>query len=647
MGIPLRVLVIEDNDDDAALVLRDLRQAAYQPASERVTTASEMQAALAQRAWDLIVCDYSMPHFSGIEALTIAQKHDCDVPFIFVSGSIGEDTAVEAMKQGAHDYVMKNNRKRLIPAIQRELREADGRRQRKRAEEALRQSEASYRELFENAVYGIYRSTIEGRFLDVNPSLVRILGYDRREELMATSLLHIWQRASDRNEAIRQLEAGNRVDAAEYEWKRKDGTPIVVRLSVRPITDPQGSLRAFESIVEDVTERRQLERQVLALQKFEALGRLVGGIAHDFNNVLGAVLGWAELGMLETPTHASARKRFTLIGEQAKRAASLIKQLLAFARQQVLEPHNISLNRLIGQSTDLLTRLVGEEVTLDVKLDEGLHIVNADATQVEQILMNLSVNARDAMPDGGQLIIETRNVHLDKEACLRHRYVRPGRFAALFVSDTGTGIDPAVQDRIFEPFFSTKEVGKGTGLGLATVYGIVKQHNGFVEVQSVHGQGTTFSIYFPAVDAAEDAVAAEDHSTLMGGSETILVADDNDGLRELTREYLEAQGYVVFAAQDGEEAVKLFEQHQADIDLLLFDVAMPKVSGPQAYRRIAGLCSGIPVIFSTGYSAESTLVRDSLGKELSILQKPFSSESLAHKVRQVLDRSSRKKVAAG
>lgn len=382
-----------------------------------------------------------------------------------------------------------------------------------------------------------------------------------------------------------------------------------------------------------------LNKQHLSqIEKCETIGRLATGIAHDFNNVIGAIMGWAELGLGEVTSGSAAHRHYLRIHEQAARAADLTRQLLAYARRQTLAPRNIYLNDVITGTAELLRTFIGEQVELTLVLASDIAVTSADTVQIEQILMNLCVNARDAMPRGGQLSIETRNVVIDEEFRQRHYYAVPGPYVLLAVSDNGTGIDPATIERIFEPFFSTKEIGRGTGLGLATVYGIVKQHRGFITVDSVLGRGTTFRIYLPAAQGEVHKVEHVREELVRGGTETILVAEDHDGIREMTIEILNGAGYLAIPARDGDEAVNTFAQYREQVDLVLLDVFMPKLLGSEVYGRICVVRPDVPVLFTTGYSTEDPLPLAPLTERTSILQKPYSPRDLVQKTRQLLDR---------
>jgi two-component system cell cycle sensor histidine kinase/response regulator CckA len=510
---------------------------------------------------------------------------------------------------------------------------------RKRAEAALRESEARYRVLVNNASYGICWVTLDGDLIYANPALVHMLGYPSDEELLAiknTRALFIdvtsWEKLY---EVYRRT---GDVDAT-VEWRRKDGKTISVHINGRPAKEPERGRECIEVMVADVTERMALEKQLLQSQKFEAIGQLAGGIAHDFNNMIGAIAGWADLGIEETEPGSRLHRHFDKVRHQADRAAALTRQLLAFARRQVLEPRDVDLNQAVVETLSLLEKVIGDNIEIRPNLAADLATVRADPIQFEQVLMNLCINARDAMPGGGSLVIETSNVTLDEPFCTLQPLARPGQYAMLSVTDTGTGMDAVTLDRIFEPFFTTKEPGKGTGLGLATVYGILRQHGGFVHVHSEPGIGTTFRAYLPVSTAVVAAPPenVEDSHSIPRGSETVLVAEDHDGLRQLAFEILTNLGYQVLVAADGEQALREFQAHGHHIDLAVLDIVLPKLSGPEVYARIRKQNPGIPVIFATGYSTDIELLQKVQRQGLPVLQKPYSPRDLARKVRDALD----------
>jgi signal transduction histidine kinase len=523
MSQPLRVLLAEDDENDAQLVLRALTRDGYAPEYVRVDSRSAMEAALDAGPWDVVISDHAMPSFSSLDALTCLRARGLDVPFIIVSGTIGEETAVQAMRAGAHDYVMKQNLTRLGPAIGRELGEAVQRAERRRAETAL-------------------------------------------------------QRTED---------------------------------------------------------------QLRHAQKMEAIGRLAGGIAHDFNNLLTAIIGYSELLLVELEEGDPCRRDVNEIKMAGDRAAALTRQLLAFSRQQVLEPRVVSLNTIIMEMDQLIRRLLGEDIELSIACQEPLDPIRVDPGQIGQVLMNLVVNARDAMPAGGRLTIETSYAELDEEFARTHVGAPVGSFVQLAVSDNGCGMDADTRARLFEPFFTTKPPGQGTGLGLSTVYGIVKQSLGHMSVYSEAGQGTTFRVNLPRVrdGAALTPAAPQVRRRTTHGSETVLVAEDEAAIRDIVKKVLSADGYAVLEAADGRSAIDLARAPGVRVDILITDVVMPDMNGPALAAEIARLHPDAPVLYLSGYTDRAIVNNGVLQAGLAFLQKPFTPQTLAEKVRQVLDRT--------
>jgi len=511
MDTPLRALIVEDSEDDAALVVRELSQGGFKVMHQRVDSGPSLTAAL-ESEWDIVISDYSMPGFSGAEALKLLRAKNAETPFLYVSGTIGEENAVAALKSGAQDYLIKGKLTRLIPAIERELRDTQARR-----------------------------------------------------------------------------------------------------------------------------ERKRLEVQVHQLQRFEAIGRLAGGIAHDFNNVIGAVLGWAEIGYQELPDGHKTRERLMKIQQQARRASGLTRQLLAFARRQVLQPENLDVNALIKETVSLLGKIIGEQIHIEMHLDPNLTPAWADSTQIEQVIMNLCLNARDAMPKGGRITIRTQMAEVTPGECASRPYFRPGNYVEMIMADQGTGMDENTLEHVFEPFFTTKEVGKGTGLGLATVYGIVKQHGGIIDLDSKLGEGTEFRIYLPRGSGVGHIAEKKADAPVKGGTETILVADDHDGVRETAREMLMSLGYRVLLASSGPEAVETFRGQSDAIHLVVLDVVMPTMTGLDAFEEMRALKPNLRAIFTTGYSAEADALQIATRKGVSVLQKPYGSKDFARTIRSVLD----------
>jgi two-component system, cell cycle sensor histidine kinase and response regulator CckA len=515
---------------------------------------------------------------------------------------------------------------------------------RKRQEEALRESETRYRSLVHSAVYGIYRSSVDGRFLDVNPALVSMLGYESADELLQVSLrTDLYVDPEQRMRLISTHERSRPVQNVEVRWRRKDGRPLTVRLSGRAITDSQGEIKEFEMIAEDVTERRLLEDQLRHSQKMEAIGRLAGGIAHDFNNLLTVIKGYSELVLEELDNTDPLRCEVEEVQKAADRAAGLTRQLLAFSRQQVLAPRVLDLNQVIRNMDRLLHRLLGDEINLTINLDPNLGRAKADPGQIEQVVMNLAVNARDAMAAGGKLMIETVNTELDESYVREHVAVKPGPYVMIAVSDTGVGMTEDIRSRIFEPFFTTKEPGKGTGLGLSTVYGIVKQSDGYVWVYSEAGIGTTFKVYLPRVDAPLDIIPNRGNGLpVHRGTETILLVEDEDGIRALVRQLLSRQGYTVIESRNGGEALLLCERHQGKIDLLLTDVVLQQMSGRELAQRLTLVRPEMRVLYISGYTDDAIVQHGVLNAGTAFLQKPFTTDALIRKVRQLLNTSTDK-----
>ena len=631
MSSVLRVLIAEDSEDDALLLVRELRRGGYDPVYERVDSAAALEAALARQSWDLVIGDHSMPHFSGAAALRLVREHSLDLPFICLSGTITEELAVAAMKAGANDWVTKGQLKRLLPAIERELREARGR-------ATLRATEASYETLVQHAPVGIYRSTPAGRFLAVNRALVQMLGYDSAAAVLRLDMAR--DVYADPAERQRLLERDNysdrQYDELEATWKRQDGRLLTVQLSVRAVRNAAGQVDYYETFVRDVTERRRLQQQVLQAQKMEAVGRLAGGIAHDFNNLLTVITSYSDLLLEDLKPGDPRRDDLEQVRKAAEGAAALTRQLLAFSRQQVVEPRVVSLNAVVEGFQKILRRVIGEDIELATSLAPDLGAVRADVGQLEQVLMNLAVNARDAMPTGGKLTIETANVEREPEGARdpEARAVRP--YVMLAVSDSGCGMDAATKARIFEPFFTTKEAGKGTGLGLATVYGIVQQAGGLIWVYSELGYGTSFKVYLPQVDATPEGAAAQGVRAPRG-TETVLLVEDAAAVRAVTRQALERQGYTVLEAPNGAAALHLAEQHRGPIHLLLTDVVMPELGGRRLAEQLAGLRPDLKVLYASGYTDDAVVRHGVIEATAAYLQKPFTPETLARKVRAVLD----------
>jgi len=515
--------------------------------------------------------------------------------------------------------------------------------ERKRASEALRLSEASFRSVVENAPYGIYRASATGQLLRVNPALQKMLGYESRDELLRLNLATDLYSDPHQHQKILDLLAGQEnFRDVEVEWRRKDGTLALARSSGRLVKNQGEEGDYFEVFAEDVTEQRLLERQLRVAQKMEAIGRLSGGIAHDFNNLLGVIIGYSQILKRKLGISDGLFEHAEEIEKAGQRAASLTRQLLAFSRQQVLAPAVLNLNTLLSDMGKMLPRLIGEDIELALKLDPAIGRVKADQSQVEQVLMNLAVNARDALPQGGKLTIETANVTLDDAYTRHHPGSRAGDFVMLSVTDTGIGMSADTLAHLFEPFFTTKARGKGTGLGLATVYGVVKQSGGYIWVDSELGKGSSFKVYLPRIEeeVGEAKAPAAPIETLQG-AETLLLVEDADALRKLAQTLLVEHGFRVISAANGAEALQVVEKHHAPIDLLLTDVIMPGMNGKMLAERLGQIQAGVKVLYMSGYTDSSIADHGVLDAGTHLLHKPFTEETLIQKVREVLDEGKR------
>jgi PAS domain S-box-containing protein len=495
---------------------------------------------------------------------------------------------------------------------------------------------------------GYYEVDIAGNFTFLNDSLCRILGYPKDEMIGMND-----RRYTDEENAKKLFQIFNKVyrtgqPARGFDWEiiRKDGTKRYVEASVSLMKDLSGNKIGFRGIIRDVTERKQAEKEMAELQeqlrqsqKIEAIGQLAGGVAHDFNNALTLIRVCSQLALMELKEQDPLREKLEMIEKATEQSANLTRQLLAFSRRQVMEMKVIDLNSLVQDMDKMLHRVIGEDIELVSVLAEDLGRVKVDPGQMEQVIVNFALNARDAMPRGGKLTIETANVDLDEKYANNHVGVKPGRYVRVSVSDTGMGMPPEVKARVFDPFFTTKEKGKGTGLGLSTVYGIVKQSGGNIWVYSELGSGATFKVYLPRVDEPLE----EEKERLRGrelprGAEMVLVAEDQEDVRDLVVQILKRQGYEVLVASDGVEALIICQQYKGLIHLLVTDVVMPRMSGRELADQLLHLYPGIKVLYMSGYTDDAIVRHGVLEAGLNFIEKPFSLEALARKVREVLDK---------
>jgi PAS domain S-box-containing protein len=640
MSVALRALLVEDSESDSKLIEHALRRALGAVQCRRVETAEDVEDALATEPWDVIICDWSMPVLNAPKVIEILKESGKDIPLIIASGTVGEETAVKAMRAGARDYVLKEKLVRLAPVVEREVRESRQRQERRHSEEALRISEARFARLAESGIVGIAIADLHGGILEANDAYLKIVGYTR-EELLSGKVSWADMTPPDfRAEAVRAVESLRKFGTAppwETEQIRKDGVHVPVMVAVAMLDHPK-----CIAIVTDLTERkrtelalRRTEEQLRHIQKMEAIGILAGGVAHDFNNLLSIILGYCGMLMEQLDPANPMRADIVEINSAGERGAALTRRLLAFSRQQVVETMTLNLNEVIMGLDSMLRRLIRADIELDVLPEPGLGRCKADAGQIEQIVMNLAVNAIDAMPDGGRLVIETANADLDDEYVVSHVGMKAGQYVMIAISDTGVGMSAEVRARIFEPFFTTKAKGKGTGLGLATVFGIVQQSGGTVQVYSELGRGTTFKVYLPRSDDVPVADTARTNVDVSRGAESILLVEDEDALRKVTASILGRSGYRVLEACNGTEALRILELDGNSVDLLLTDVVMPQMNGRQLSERVSTLRPDIRVLYMSGYT-DGILVGQ-LAAGALLLQKPFTPSVLTRKVRDALD----------
>ncbi len=639
MTRPIRILHLEDDPADAVLVRAALESEGVDceivEASNRETFAAGLESA----ASDVILSDYALPSFSGMEALSLTRAWNPDVPFIFVSGTMGEELAIESLRAGATDYVLKDRLARLVPAVRRALAEARDRFERKRAEQDLRDNERRYRSIVETTHEWMWETDAQRRLIYCNPGVERLVGY-RPEELIGkrgSEFVHPDDAKSHSGAVERAIVERSGWRDMVLRWRHKDGSYRSLESNAMTIFGEDDKFQGLRGSSRDITERLQIEAQLRQAQKIEAIGTLAGGVAHDFNNILTTILGYTELLRQSLGPEHPQQEDVDQIEKAAERASALTRQLLAFSRKQVLAPVVLELNAVVTDLEKMLRRLLGEDIDLATVLDRELGHIRADPGQIQQIIVNLCVNARDAMPHGGKLTVETRNKKLDDSYIRRHAYATFGPHVLLAVSDTGTGMSEEIRSHMFEPFFTTKGPGKGTGLGLSTVYGIVKQSGGHIEVYSEPGRGTTFQIYFPVVSGDPTALPQATEEGPVRGSETILLVEDEAQVRDLTRRVLEAHGYRVIEASDAEDALALARTHLERLHLLVTDAVMPGKSGPELARLLSSLRPDMKVLFVSGYTNDAIVRQGLLQPNEAFLQKPFRAEALARKVRAVLD----------
>jgi len=644
MDKSVSVLILHGDDASDPYVKDIVAQHVGSVRCQRVTDVSQLADTLEHGDWDVVVSDACVPGVSLSEIADAVRKRDASLPLIAVSERAGEERAVECLKQGAWDVVLKDNLSRLMPAIRYSLREAAARRARAVTEDGLRESVELYRLLSDYAEGFVSLHHVDGRRLYLSPAICCVTGWTP-EELRSSD----WRARvhPDDLELVDHASESNllgKVTSVEYRALCKDGTWKWVETRCRPLFGPDGKVDKKVVWTRDITERKQaaekhehLMTQFLQAQKMEAVGRLAGGVAHDFNNMLQTIMGTVEVLLSDTHPEDARVADLREIETAARRSADLTRQLLAFARRQTITPRVLDLNAAVADTLKMLRRLIGEDIDLLWRPAHNAWTVEMDPSQLDQVLTNLVVNARDAIAGHGRVIIETENVVFDEAYCQAHPEACAGEQVVLAVSDDGCGMDKETLARLFEPFFTTKGDGKGTGLGLATVYGIVQQNHGCIRVTSEPWVGTTFRIYLPRHRASpEEMPATPKPAASPSGKETVLLVEDEESLLRLAHRLLESMGYNVLSTSSPRAALRLAVDYKGRIDLLLTDVVMPEMDGRTLQLRISELRSGLKCLFMSGYPADTIAQCGVLEKGVYLIQKPFTKAALGAKLREVL-----------
>ncbi len=537
--------------------------------------------------------------------------------------------------QRSQDNVQRNTAELTVALERTRLEIAE----RERTEAALKESEKKYRTIFEESKDVIFIASYQdGRFLDINRAGAELFGYVSTDELKALDPPRdLYHDPADHAVLKRMLENQGFVKDHEVAMKKNNGDPLIVLMTAVIVRDEEGAVFSYRGVFHDVTDKRRLEQQLAQSQKMEAIGQLAGGIAHDFNNILTAIMGYCNLLLMDIPEDSPLKDPADHILSSSERAANLTRSLLSFSRKQVITPKPVNVNEIVLTIEKLLRRLIGEDIELKTVFDREHVMVLADTGQIEQVLINLCTNARDAMPGGGVITISITSAVVRHHALPDQTFSKPGAYAVVTVSDTGTGIEPRIRDKIFDPFFTTKETGKGTGLGLSIVYGIMKQHNGFITVDSDAGKGTTFKLYLPLIQAPLTPGRTLAAPKPRGGSETILLAEDDAEVRKLIRLVLAGNGYRVIEAVDGQDALAILSEQGKNVDLLLLDIIMPKKNGKEVYDTVKTMLPGVKAVFMSGYTADIIDKKGIIAENLNFLSKPIAPLELLAMIRSVLD----------
>jgi PAS domain S-box-containing protein len=632
--MPVRVLIIDDSDDDALLIVTHLRRGGIELTYERAETTQTIAEALAARPPDIVICDYNLPGLSAQDALRLLHDSGLDASFILVSGAVGEETAAAIMKAGAHDFILKDRLSRLVPAVERELADAQVRRQRHGAEAALRDSEERFRLLAEHVqdIIFRYRLVPEPGFEYISPAVADLTGLQPEELYLNPGLVFAAMEQEDRG-AVEASWRSPEPSPLITRWRQGDGSIAWTEQRAVGIRDDSGQVIAVEGILRNVTsqvlanqERERMDRELRQADRLDSLGRLSGGIAHDFNNVLAVIMAYASEIASSLPGDHLARQDALKIGQAAEHAAALTRQLLIFSRLEPSQPETLNLNSVVTGIEQLLRRTIGEDIEFLTVVQEDLRPVTIDRTKIEQVIMNLVMNSRAAMPGGGQLRIETANLDPDPGLTPGADGDRP--LVSLTVTDTGSGMTPEVAQHAFEPFFTTKGPGQGTGLGLPTVYGVVKEAGGDIRLRSQPGAGTVITVLLPAAERDITSPPVTDPAAPDGAGQVILVVEDEDAVRAVVTRILTRASYQVIAAANPKDALEIICNPAVHIDAMLTDVVMPDMSGPQLAARIRDVRPQVPVLLMSGYTAGALPGGPAASVGLPLIRKPFNPATL-------------------
>jgi len=640
MGTCLNILHLEDDPIDTEIVKEALLAENLSCCIERVDTRDEFIAALDGQKFDLILADYSLPMFDGLSALSYVKEHYPEIPFILISGTLGEELAIDSLKLGATDYVIKQRLSRLVPSVKRALKEVDDRNERRQTEAQLMRLAS----VVEQASESIVIVDLKGNIEYVNPNFERLTGYTAADVLGKNPrILKSGVQPDSFYQELWQKISSGKTWFGVFLNKRKDGAPFYEDAVIFPIKNQQGIIINYAAVKRDITSEKLLEEQLLQSQKLEGIGQLAGGIAHDFNNILTAILGYSEVALMNLSPNDQVYHDVKAIIKAGQKASDLTRQLLVFSRKQIIQPKIIDLNRLITDLDKLLNRLISEDIKMKVMLSETIGRIHADPGQIEQVLINLVVNARDAVNHPSiavtrrNITIETRDVVVGDSFLLAQADIAPGRYVLLSVSDTGVGMTEEIKRKIFEPFFTTKKISQGTGLGLSTVYGIVKQNNAIIVVESQVYRGSIFKIYWPCADCGEPLTeTAEEEPPLVGGNERILFVEDDERVRGFAIKALKSLGYDVIPARDGADAMHIVNRKKFNFDLLITDVVMPEMGGIELAEKLAANSDNFKVLFTSGYLDRDYTNHEILREESNFIHKPYRIQTLARKIRDVL-----------